>query len=186
MLKPFYHKKNCLSSLLAPCCAPFFVKRNPLAFFFSSFAGKLTSRGSRRRQHDAPHHAKSLFWSIEKQGFVLAFCKAIRVKYFYALQKPSVYAQRFVASNNATHSCDKSHNRWLCPLRSISANASACFSLRLRSAAKNDAPCRFLNALVQIPVVKCRKTKTDKRVCLSVISIGETGICSCLLQSNLG
>ena len=25
----------------------------------------------------------------EKQGFVLAFCKAIRVKYFYALQKPS-------------------------------------------------------------------------------------------------
>ncbi len=98
----------------------------------------------------------------EKQGFVLAFCKAIRVKYFYALQKPSVYAQRFVASNNATHSCDKSHNRWLCPLRSISANASACFSLRLRSAAKNDAPCRFLNALVQIPVVKCRKTKTDK------------------------
>ena len=48
--------------------------------------------------------------------------------------KRSVYAQRFVASNNATHSCDKSHNRWLCPLRSISANASACFSLRLRSA----------------------------------------------------
>ena len=26
----------------------------------------------------------------EKQGFVLAFCKAVRVKYFYALQKPSV------------------------------------------------------------------------------------------------
>ncbi len=50
----------------------------------------------------------------------------------------------------------------LCPLRSISVNASACFSLRLRSAAKNDAPCRFLNALVQIPVVKYRKTKTDK------------------------
>ena len=95
----------------------------------------------------------------EKQGFVLSFCKAVRVKYCYALQKPSVYAQRFVASNNATHSCDKSHNRWLCPLRSISANASACFSLRLRSAAKNDAPCRFLNALVQIPVVKYRKTK---------------------------
>ena len=54
----------------------------------------------------------------------------------------------------------------------------------LRSAAKNDAPCRFLNALVQIPVVKCRKTKTDKRVCLSVLFGGETGICSCLLQSN--
>ena len=36
----------------------------------------------------------------------------------------------------------------------------------------------------KIPVVKCRKTKTDKRVCLSVISIGETGICSCLLQSS--
>ena len=50
------------------------------------------------------------------------------------IAKAIVYAQRFVASNNATHSCDKSHNRWLCPLRSISANASACFSLRLRSA----------------------------------------------------
>ena len=66
MLKPFYHKKNCLSSLLAPCCAPFFVKRKPLAFFFSSFAGKLTSRGSRRRRRDAPHRAKSLFRSIIK------------------------------------------------------------------------------------------------------------------------
>ena len=98
MLKPFYHKKNCLSSLLAPCCAPFFVKRKPLAFFFSSFAGKLTSRGSRRR--------------------------------------------------------------------------------------RRDAPCRFLYALVQIPVVNYRKTKTDKRVCLSVLFGGETGICSCLLQSN--
>ena len=98
MLEPFYHKKICLSSLLAPCCAPFFVKRKPLAFFFSSFAGKLTSRGSRRRRRDAPH--------------------------------------------------------------------------------------RFLNALVQIPVVKCRKTKTDKQVCLSALFGGETGICSCLLQSN--
>ena len=77
----------------------------------------------------------------EKQGFVLAFCKAVRVKYFMLCKS-------------------------------------------LRSAAKNDAPCRFLNALVQIPVVKCRKTKTDKRVCLSVISIGETEICSCLLQSS--
>ena len=55
----------------------------------------------------------------EKQGFVLAFCKAVRVKYFMLCKS-------------------------------------------LRSAAKNDAPCRFLNALVQIPVVKCRKTKTDK------------------------
>ena len=67
MLKPFYHKKNCLSSLLAPCCAPFFVKRKPLAFFFSSFAGKLTSWVSRRRRRDAPHRAKSLLLSIEKQ-----------------------------------------------------------------------------------------------------------------------
>ena len=33
------------------------------------------------------------------------------------------------------------------------------------------------SASCKIPVVKCRKTKTDKRVCLSVISIGETGIC---------
>ena len=39
-------------------------------------------------------------------------------------------------------------------------------------------------ASCKIPVIKCRKTKTDKRVCLSVISIGETGICSFLLQSN--
>ena len=100
----------------------------------SSLADILASRGSRRRRRDAPHRAKSLFRSIEKQRFVLAFCKTVRVKYFYALKKPSVYAQRFVASNNASHSCDKSHNRWLCPLRSISANASACFSLRLRSA----------------------------------------------------
>ena len=52
----------------------------------------------------------------EKQGFVLAFCKAVRVKYFMLCKS-------------------------------------------LRSAAKNDAPCRFLNALVQIPVVKYRKTK---------------------------
>ena len=67
MLKPFYHKKNCLSSLLAPCCAPFFVKRKPLAFFFSSFADILASRGSRHRRHDAPCRAKSLLLSIEKQ-----------------------------------------------------------------------------------------------------------------------
>ena len=52
----------------------------------------------------------------EKQGFVLSFCKAVRVKYFMLCKS-------------------------------------------LRSAAKNDAPCRFLNALVQIPVVKYRKTK---------------------------
>ena len=64
----------------------------------------------------SPQKYKSIFWGS------LNIAKAI------------VYAQRFVASNNATHSCDKSHNRWLCPLRSISANASACFSLRLRSA----------------------------------------------------
>lgn len=62
--------------------------------------------------------------------------KRIRViaKRASLLAKAIVYAQRFVASNNATHSCGKSHNRWLCPLRSISANASACFSLRLWSA----------------------------------------------------
>lgn len=38
-------------------------------------------------------------------------------------------------------------------------NASACFFLRLRSAAKNDALCRFLNALVRSPFIKYRKTK---------------------------
>ena len=90
MLKPFYHKKNCLSSLLAPCCAPFFVKRKPPAFFFSSFAGKLTSRGSRRRRHDAP--------------------------------------------------------------------------------------CRFLNALVRIPLIKYRKTKRTSKKCLSVLLGGGRGI----------
>ena len=129
-----------------------------IVFLTLSFKSLLLSIEKQKRTSE---NACPLYPS-EKQGFVLAFCKAIRVKYFYALQKPSVYAQRFVASNNASHSCDKSHNRWLCPLRSISANASACFSLRLRSATKNDAPCRFLNALVQIPVVKYRKTKTDK------------------------
>ena len=66
MLKPFYHKKICLSSLLAPCCAPFFVKRKPVAFFFSSLADILARRSSRRRRRDAPHRAKSLFRSIIK------------------------------------------------------------------------------------------------------------------------
>ena len=38
---------------------------------------------------------------------------------------------------------------------------SAVFMLckSLRAAAKNDAPCRFLNALVRIPLIKYRKTK---------------------------
>lgn len=84
------------------------------------------------------------------------------MKYFYALQKPSAYAQRFVASNNATHSCDKSHNRWLCPLRSISANASACFSLRLRSARRGSRR-RWHGIAAQSP----RKEKEpDKRAVL--------------------
>lgn len=144
MLKPFYHKKNCLSSLLAPCCAPFFVKRNPLAFPFSSLAGKLTSRGSRRRRYDAPHRAKSLFRSIIKTR----------------QNKSGFYG-------GETGICS-------CLLQSSPCIFMLCKSLR--SAAKNDAPCRFLNALVQIPVVKCRKTKTDKRVCLSVLFGGETGI----------
>ena len=64
-----------------------------------------------------------------------------------------VYAQRFIASNNATHSRDESHNRWLCPLRSISANASACFSLCLRSAAQRAGAhgvCRQCLALSQV------------------------------------
>ena len=75
-----------------------------------------------------------------------------------------VYAQRFVASNNATHSCDKSHNRWLCPLRSISANASTCFSLCLRSAAqraganKRSAVCQQNVVLFQ---VRCRMKKDN-------------------------
>lgn len=46
--------------------APFFVKRKPFAFFFSSLADILASRGSRRRRRDAPHRAKSLFRSIIK------------------------------------------------------------------------------------------------------------------------
>ena len=69
---------------------PVFRQTKTVRLFFSSLADILASRGSRRRRRDAPHRAKSLFRSIEKQGFVLAFCKAIRVKYFYALQKPSV------------------------------------------------------------------------------------------------
>ena len=75
-----------------------------------------------------------------------------------------VYAQRFIASNNATHSRDESHNRWLCPLRSISANASACFSLCLRSAAqraganKRSVVCRQNVVLFQ---VRCRIKKDN-------------------------
>lgn len=68
---------------------PVFRQTKTVRLFFSSLADILASRGSRRRRRDAPHRAKSLFWSIEKQGFVLSFCKAIRVKYFYALQKSS-------------------------------------------------------------------------------------------------
>ena len=64
--------------------------RKSKRLLLSSLADILASRGSRRKRRDAPHRAKSLFRSIEKQGFVLAFCKAVRVKYFYALQKPSV------------------------------------------------------------------------------------------------
>ena len=47
---------------------------------------------------------------------------------------------------------------------------SAVFMLckSLRAAAKNDAPCRFLNALVRIPLIKFRKNKTDKHFRLSV------------------
>ena len=76
-----------------------------------------------------------------------------------------VYAQRFVASNNATHSRDESHNRWLCPLRSISANASACFSLRLRSAAQRAGAhgvCRQCLALSQVLLqTKDMKKRTE-------------------------
>jgi len=39
----------------------------------------------------------------------------------------------------------------------------------LRAAAKNDAPCRFLNALVRIPLIKYRKTKRTSKKCLSVL-----------------
>ena len=45
---------------------------------------------------------------------------------------------------------------------------SAVFMLckSLRAAAKNDALCRFLNALVRIPLIKYRKTKrTSKNAC---------------------
>lgn len=46
----------------------------------------------------------------------------------------------------------------------------------LRAAAKNDAPCRFLNALVRIPLIKFRKDKTDKRFRLSVLLGGANAI----------
>ena len=55
---------------------------------------------------------------------------------------------------------------------------SAIFMLckSLRSAAKNDAPCRFLNALVRIPLIKYRKTKRTSKKCLSVLLGGGRGI----------
>lgn len=53
------------------------------------------------------------------------------------------------------------------------------FCKSLRAAAKNDAPCRFLNALVQIPVVKCRKTKNGQVNHLSVLIGGEEDVSRC-------
>jgi hypothetical protein len=55
-------------------CAPFFVKRKPLAFFFSSFADILASRGSRRRRRDALHRVKALLLSVEKQNGQVNTC----------------------------------------------------------------------------------------------------------------
>ena len=46
----------------------------------------------------------------------------------------------------------------------------------LRAAAKNDAPCRFLNALVQIPLIKFRKNKTNKQKMLVRFVGGGRGI----------
>ena len=83
------------------------------------------------------------------------------------IAKTIVYAQRFVASNNATHSCDKSHNRWLCPLRSISSNASACFSLRLRSAQRGSRR-RWHGIAVQSP----RKEKEPDKIGFVFFSCG--------------
>ncbi len=40
--------------------------RKSKRLLLSSLAGILASRGSRHRRHDAPHRAKSLFWSIIK------------------------------------------------------------------------------------------------------------------------
>ena len=51
---------------------------------------------------------------------------------------------------------------------------SAVFMLckSLRSAAKNDAPCRFLNALVRIPFIKYRKTKrTSKKMLVRFVAV---------------
>lgn len=45
---------------------PVFRQTKTVAFFFSSLADILASRGSRRRRRDAPHRAKSLFRSIIK------------------------------------------------------------------------------------------------------------------------
>ena len=55
---------------------------------------------------------------------------------------------------------------------------SAIFMLckSLRAAAKNDAPCRFLNALVQIPLIKFRKNKTNKQKMLVRFVGGGRGI----------
>ena len=46
----------------------------------------------------------------------------------------------------------------------------------LRAAAKNDAPCRFLNALVRIPLIKFRKNKTNKQKMLVRFVGGGRGI----------
>ena len=35
----------------------------------------------------------------------------------------------------------------------------------LRAAAKNDAPCRFLNAIVRIPIIKFRSNKKPDKIC---------------------
>ena len=55
---------------------------------------------------------------------------------------------------------------------------SAVFMLckSLRAAAKNDALCRFLNALVRIPLIKYQKAKRTSKKCLSVLLGGGRGI----------
>ena len=133
MLKPFYHKIICLSSLLAPCCAPFFVKRKPLAFFFSSFAGKLTSRGT-------PQAARCT-----------ASCKIP------------------VLEHRETGICS-------CLLQSNPCEIFLCFAKAFGQPLKTTHRVVFLTLSFKSPLLSDVKQKRTSKH-LSVISIGETGIC---------
>ena len=119
----------------------------------SSLAVSLASRGSRRLRHDAPHRAKSLFWSIIKTR----------------RNKSGFYG-------GETGICS-------CLLQSNPCEIFLCFAKAFGQPLKTTHRVVFLTLSFKsllLSVVKQKRTSNY----LSVISIGETGICSCLLQSN--